>query len=129
MKGRQLYDTAGERRCLECGEPLAEYGRRDRKFCCPHCKDDWHNRNRRDLRSLRMKLETALSRNYVILDAMLDAGMTSARIEDLVQVGFKTDYVSSFRKSGRKDVVWCYDIKYVLTGTRITQIERLSSVL
>ncbi|MBQ6087560.1 MAG: hypothetical protein IJK96_05830 [Bacteroidales bacterium] len=129
MEGGKPYGSQGVRRCLACGEPMSEYGRTDRKFCCSRCKDEFHNRKKYDLRGMRMRVETALSRNHSILERLLDEGKTSAMIEDLVQMGFKTDYVSSFHKSGGRDVVWCYDIKYVLTGTRITRIERLSSVL
>ncbi len=76
-----------------------------------------------------MRVETALSRNHSILERLLEEGRTSAQLADLVQMGFKTDYVSSFRKAGGRDVVWCYDIKYVLTPTKVMRIERLSSVL
>ncbi|MBQ5944173.1 MAG: hypothetical protein IJL61_05575 [Bacteroidales bacterium] len=119
----------GEHRCMECGEPLGEYGRSDRKFCSPHCKDGYNNRKRHYLRGVRMRVETALSRNHSILERLLEEGRTSAQLADLVQMGFKTDYVSSFRKAGGRDVVWCYDIKYVLTPTKVMRIERLSSVL
>ena len=119
----------GEHRCMECGEPLGEYGRSDRKFCSPHCKDGYNNRKRHYLRGVRRRVETALSRNHSILERLLEEGRTSAQLADLVQMGFKTDYVSSFRKAGGRDVVWCYDIKYVLTPTKVMRIERLSSVL
>ena len=128
----KVYKTGfnqGEHRCLECGEPLGEYGRSDRKFCSSHCKDGWNNRKRHDLRGVRMRVGTALARNHEILEGLLEEGKTSAQLADLVQLGFKTDYVSSFHKAGGRDVVWCYDIKYVLTPTKVMRIERLSSAL
>ena len=60
----------GEHRCMECGEPLGEYGRSDRKFCSPHCKDGYNNRKRHYLRGVRMRVETALSRNHSILERL-----------------------------------------------------------
>ena len=59
--GNKTGYCPGEHRCMECGEPLGEYGRSDRKFCSPHCKDGYNNRKRHYLRGVRMRVETALS--------------------------------------------------------------------
>ena len=49
--------------CLECGDRI-EYGRQDKKFCCEECKNRYHNRQARRSRVFRLRVMSALEKNY-----------------------------------------------------------------
>ncbi len=76
----------GETACLECGTAI--YGRKDKHFCCPSCKNRYHNRLQRQRKDIRLETITALSRNYEILEALLKEKTTTMSLSDLVQMGF-----------------------------------------
>jgi hypothetical protein len=68
----------------------------------------------------------ALSGNYDILDSLVKAGVTSMDLFDLVNLGFVLDAVTSHRKVRHHDEYACFDIKYVLTPSRISGITKIS---
>ena len=109
--------------CLECGAPLR--GRRDQQFCSLTCKNAHHNREQRAKRHTRAEILAALSRNYSILEALLDEGTPSAGMEDLVSLGFDPEYVTAHRR-GRfgHDECACFDIWFCRTGSRIFNVRR-----
>ncbi|MBO8485520.1 MAG: hypothetical protein IAB78_03745 [Bacteroidetes bacterium] len=124
------YKTEGEHRpatCLECGDEI-HYGRTDRKFCCESCKNRYNNRKARDGRATRLKVMNALNKNHDILERMLKLGLASMDLLELKHLGFDPDYVTSYRKSRRHDEFCCFDIRYVLTPTRICSVSRIQSL-
>lgn len=113
--------------CLECGHEL--YGRPDRKFCSSVCKNHWHNRKNHSARAFRVKILNALEKNYSILEKLLRLNMHSMDNSDLVQLGFKPEYFTSFRKVGIHSECRCFDIRYYRSTTKIWRIERTISTL
>ena len=115
-------------RCLECGDVLPYGSRRDMKFCSVSCKSRWHYTNGGHLKGLRLKTIGALDRNHGILESLLARGITKIDIQDIVQMGFNINCVTSYHKVRRHDEYRCYDIKYILTPSRLTGIERVKSI-
>lgn len=113
--------------CLECGNQI-RYGRTDKKFCCEDCKNKHHNAQAKAGRSYRSKVISTLNRNYGILEQMLKEGVDSADLVDLVSIGFAPGIVTSYRHIGRHDVFTCYDIKYIMTRTRICSLMKIKNL-
>ncbi len=113
--------------CLECGNVI-RYGRSDKKYCCDECKTRHHNNMAKESRHFRMKLRNALEKNYSILDELIRSGADSADLPELLAAGFVPGLVTSYAKSGRRHVFSCYDIKYIMTPTRISSIEKIQKL-
>ena len=104
--------------CLECGDPIP-YGRSDRKYCSDRCRHRYNNRESRRWHRRYARVIGILEQNHGILDRLLKSGVTSLLKSDLVQMGYRTDFVTSCRKAGRRTVCRCFDIRYEETETRI----------
>ncbi len=113
--------------CLECGDTI-RYGRTDKKFCCDECKTRHYNNIAKAGRTLRNKVIAAINRNYDILETLLRSGADSADIVDLTSMGFVPGVSTSYRRSGKRDVYTCYDIKYVMTATRVYSIMKIKNL-
>ncbi len=113
--------------CLECGN-IIRYGRTDKRFCCDECRTKHHNDLARAGRSLRTKILKAMDKNYEILDELVRSGAASADLAGLMSVGFVPGVVTSHCKTGRHDVYSCYDIKYIMTSTRLYSIEKIQKL-
>lgn len=113
--------------CLECGSQI-RYGRTDKKFCCEDCKTRHHNSQSRAARSFKSKVISIINRNYEILDALFRDGTDSVDLIDLVTMGFVPGIVTSYRRVGKHDVFTCYDIKYIMTGTRLYSIMKINNL-
>ncbi len=111
--------------CLECGGEIV-YGRSDRKFCSPRCKNRYHNRLHHYRRSVKLMVTSTLERNYEILDRLIKADVTSVSLGDLSQMGFNRDFMTSFHKVSGHEEYRCYDIKFYCTSTRIFNIQRVN---
>jgi len=109
--------------CLECGTEL-EYGRTDRKFCCPTCKNRYNNRKYYDIRSLHTRIRGILEKNYTILDKLIKLDISSMDMGDIVQWGFNPEYSTGHRKVRGHNEYRCYEIKYLISSSRIFNIER-----
>ena len=110
--------------CLECG--TAFYGGRvDRKFCCEACKNRYNNKKTQSLRNFKLRIRTALERNYEILQALVKDRVRVADRADLEARGFNPDYVTVHIKVNRRDSHCCYDISYILTPSKLTNIRKL----
>ena len=84
--------------CLECGNPLP-YGRKDRKFCCPACKNRNHNREAR-----RWRFRYSIAK------------------EELAQLGYRLEFVTSSGREGCRTVCRCFDIVFFDMGSRLSGI-------
>ena len=113
--------------CLECGNRI-RYGRTDKKFCCEDCRTKHHNDLARAGRSFRNKVIAIINGNYEILEGILRMGMDSADLVDLSALGFAPGMVTSYRHIGKHDVFTCYDIKYIMTKTRIYSIVKINNL-
>ncbi len=110
--------------CLECGNVI-RYGRTDKRYCSDECKNRHHNHLAKAGRSYKAKVLKALEKNYAILDDLLKSGADSADLAGLMAVGFVPGVVTSYLKNGKHDVYTCYDIKYIMTPTRIYSMEKI----
>ncbi len=113
--------------CLECGN-IIRYGRTDKKFCCDDCKAKHHNDQAKAGRSFRNKVLKAMEKNYGILDELVRNGYDSADLIELMARGFAPGMVTSYSRSGRHDVFTCYDIRYIMTRTRIYSIMKIQNL-
>lgn len=111
-------------RCLECGDDIS-YGRTNRKFCCDRCKNTWHNRRTRGTKLAKARVMSILNRNYSILNGILEAGGTSAGVDQLKGMGFDFDYCTSYRKIRRHDEYVCFDIAFKIMADEVVSIRKL----
>jgi len=112
-------------KCLECGHKIS-YGRADKKFCCENCRNRYNNAQIKAARSYRRRVMKAMAANYEILDKLLKAGVTSMDLFDIVNLGFSLDVMTSHHRVRRHDEYACFDIKYIMTPTRISGIMKIS---
>ena len=112
--------------CLECGDQI-RYGRTDKKFCSDECRMKNYNEKARMSRAFKRRILNALSRNYRILDNLVKADMDSADLMTLASMGFIPSLMTSFRKNGKHDECSCFDIRYIMTGTRIYSISKIEN--
>ncbi len=113
--------------CLECGNVI-RYGRTDKRYCCDECKIKHNNDTSRAGRVYRTKVLRMMDRNYEILDELVRSGTDSADLSELLAAGFVPGIVTSYRKQGKHDVYTCYDIRYIMTHTRIYSIEKIQKL-
>lgn len=113
--------------CLECGDKI-RYGRSDKKFCCDKCRMSHNNRAARNGKAFRRKILRQLEKNYVILDSLLKSGVSSADLTDLVASGFVAEIVTSHRKLRTHSEYSCFDIKYILTPSKVSCISKIQNV-
>lgn len=113
--------------CLECGD-MMPYGRKDRKFCCTKCKDDYNNRQRRMSRLAKLRIINALERNYDILDKLLSQGITSVDFYELKVLGYDPDFVTSSRRYKRYLECCCFDIKFLMSTHQICSMTKIMSL-
>lgn len=111
--------------CLECGHKI-RYGRTDKKFCCDSCRNKYNNAQIKAGRTYKRRVLKALSGNYEILDRLVKAGVSSMDLFELVNLGFVLDTVTSHRKFRNHDEYACFDIKYIMTPSRISSITKIS---
>ena len=112
--------------CLECGDPLP-YGRKDRKYCSPSCKNRHHNREARQWRFRYASVIGILEKNHEILRHLIQIGVRSIPKVELVQLGYRMGYVTSSGRIGRRTVCRCFDIVFTDMETRISGLALESS--
>ncbi len=113
--------------CLECGNVI-RYGRTDKKYCCEDCKTKHHNDMARTGRAYKHKVISIINRNYGILDGLLKSGTESADLIELMSMGFVPGMATSYRKEGKHDVYTCFDIRYIMTRTRLYSIMKIRNL-
>lgn len=111
--------------CLECGDKIV-YGRSDRKFCCDVCKNRYHNRISRTIKEYKSMVNTALERNYGILESLKKMNFRRIPVREMQELGFRVEFFTSFRKGGVKDAYMCYDLQYFVENDVVTSIVRIS---
>ena len=73
---------------------------------------------------MRTRVISSLTKNYAILDKLLQMDLHAIDLCDLVQMGFNPDVTTSYRKVTKHDEYRCFDIKYYRLPSRIVKIER-----
>mgnify|MGYP006784851495 FL=1 len=122
-------DNYGRRitRCLECGDRIL-YGRTDKKFCCESCRQKHFYSTAKETRIFKRKVLAILSRNHEILENLIREGKDSADLMELVLIGFVPWVITSYRRSGKHDEYNCFNIKYIMTRTRIYSIVKIRNL-
>ena len=114
-------------RCLECGDIIG-YGRKDKKFCCEECKNKHHNNLAKMSKNTKRKILAVLDKNYSILDLLLRNEVKALWLSDAVAMGFTPGYNTSHRKTGRRELYYCFDISYVMTPNRLSSISKIQNL-
>lgn len=112
--------------CLECGDRI-RYGRSDKKYCCDDCRVRHHNAMAMRSRSFRRRVMKILIRNYDLLDGLIRSDVDSIALLDITAMGFAPGFVTSYSKSGKHDLYGCFDIKYIMTRTRVYSIMKIQN--
>jgi predicted nucleic acid-binding Zn ribbon protein len=112
--------------CLECGNPIPYGSRKDRIFCSEHCKNKYHYHSisKMRFRNKRLKILNALSRNYEILDSLINAKVKSISLNELILRGFNPNYMTSSCSSKPHTEYWCFEIRYYMTKRKIFNLCR-----
>lgn len=111
--------------CVCCGKPLSQ-GRMDKKFCDDRCRNKYHNRIKYPKReNKQQEILHILDRNRAILSRLVTMGIDTIDLRTLLHLGYKPDYLTSYKKVGHKQLCTCFDYVYELTPTRI---RRLASI-
>ncbi|MBR5562868.1 MAG: hypothetical protein IKW11_01415 [Bacteroidales bacterium] len=111
--------------CLECGDKI-RYGRTDKKFCCDECRMKYHHEQVKSSKTYKRRILSMLSRNYDILENLIRSGVESVDLLELEGLGFIPGVVTSYLKVNKHDEYTCFDIKYIMTPTRVTGIKKIS---
>ena len=120
-----LIQKASDRsRCLCCGKPILSYGRADRKYCGPECKNRYNNRHRAHPGQERLKIIRALDSNREILCKLLKLGITSIDRVSMAHLGFNPEYATSCHRVGNRVIYSCFDMSYEQTPTRFWRIRQ-----
>ena len=112
--------------CLECGDQI-KYGRADKKFCSDECRTKHYNDRTKNARAFKRRVMKALSRNYDILDGLIRADADSVDLMTLVAAGFSPSVMTFFRRCGKHDEYGCFDIRYIMTSSRIYSISKIQN--
>ena len=83
-------------RCLECGDKI-RYGRTDKKFCCQACRAKHHNTILKEGRLYRRKVLSTLTKNYQLLESLIESGIDSIELTDIMSMGFSPHMVQPSR--------------------------------
>ena len=126
-----MYDDSQEPRhsCLACGDPIPYGGRNDSKFCSDKCRHSWNNGRRSQVRFVHLRITHAIEKNYRILESLIDVGIRQISFRDLEMLGFRREYMTSFRQVGRHRECSCFEISYLESDTRIWQLEKTPAEL
>jgi hypothetical protein len=112
-------------RCRNCGKPYL-VSRQGRIFCCDECRSAWHNRRKKPSERYRQRVSGALERNYRMLSILLERGVDRVCMHDPFLAGFRTDYMTSCVRAGRKRTLYyCFDIRYRMAEDVIYGIEKI----
>ncbi len=117
-----------EKYCLECGAPLGTFGRADRKFCSPACKNLWHNNKASGYRVFRQRIISLLDRNHMILNGLIKRGIRSIDKHDIMTLGFSPYHATSVTRNRLHLRYFCFDISYCISDSRVWGIEKHSKI-
>jgi len=101
-----------KKNCIECGASFI--GRADAKFCSPHCRSNYNNRQNRDFNNFMRNINNILRKNRRILAQLNPKGKAKVHRDKLLAEGFKFSYFTNeyVTKSGNA-YRFCYDQGYL----------------
>ncbi|MCQ2146089.1 MAG: hypothetical protein MJZ16_01080 [Bacteroidales bacterium] len=111
------------KKCIYCGKEISQ-GRSDRKFCNSNCRASYHNSRAYYSSAPVSGVIRSLERNYNILCDIISSGNESASMGDLVDEGFRPEYVTSYMKVRGGDELRCFDIRYRQSGLKIFNVRK-----
>ena len=112
--------------CLECGDKI-RYGRSDKKFCSDSCRTKNYNDKMKRSRVFRRRIMSGLMRNYAILENLIKDDVDAVDLIELSSLGFIPALMTSCRKWGKHEECRCFDIRYIMTATRIYSISKIEN--
>lgn len=108
-----MKSQSNTRTCLFCNEVLRS-GRRDRKYCNPQCKAQYHNTKRLEKDNFKHNIQQILKKNWQILNRMNPEGHTTVRKASLSDAGYNFNYFTNIYKTKEGRVYFfCYDLGFV----------------
>ncbi|MGM9734900.1 MAG: hypothetical protein ACI3ZL_00655 [Candidatus Cryptobacteroides sp.] len=113
--------------CLECGDKIS-YGRADKKFCCESCKVRYYNNMAKTGRTYRRRVISCITKNYNILEELVKSGVESIALVDIIGLGFMPGIMTAHSRSRGREEYSCFDIKYIMTPTRLYSISKIKNV-
>lgn len=102
-----------KRSCLECDTEF--FGRRDKKFCCDQCRNNYNNRLNSDASNFVRNINNTLRKNRRILAELNPTGKTKLHRDKLLSKGFNFSYFTNiYTTKAGKVYHFCYDQGYLL---------------
>ena len=101
-----------EKVCLECGTSI--FGRADKKFCSPQCRNDYNNKLRTDVNNYVRRINNTLRKNRRILSELNPSGKAKVQKEKLLAQGFDLNYfTNTYTTKAGAIYYFCYDQGYL----------------
>lgn len=98
--------------CLNCEEKI--YGRSDKKFCSPDCRNEYNNALNRDDTNYMRRVNRLLRKNRHILKDLNPKGKSKTTQQKLAKVGFNFNYfTSTYETRSGNQYFFCYDQGYL----------------
>ena len=113
--------------CLRCGKKIN--GRTDKVFCSDQCRSLYHYQKSRTRTLVRTRVLGTLDRNYLLLDTLIEQGVTEIMVDNLEQMGFRRGCATGFTDRGRLKEYWCFDIRYFISNGRLHHLRRPLEIL
>jgi hypothetical protein len=85
-----------EKNCITCGHRLV--GRTDKKFCSDGCRYTHHNQLNSGTNNTRRRILYAARKNRIILEHVLDKGITKLTRTELESLGFNFQAITGIQK-------------------------------
>ncbi|GAB4283161.1 MAG: hypothetical protein Kow0068_07950 [Marinilabiliales bacterium] len=110
------------KKCLNCHKKFNAVPRQ--KYCSVKCKDQYHYRLRKGIKSTVANINNKLNKNRRILHELL-ANKKNLIVfaSNLKSLGFECDYHTHIKKVGKYDYFFCYEY-----GFRFIDNERISLI-
>lgn len=123
------YTQSDTNHCIQCGDPFTStYGRTDKKFCCPECKNKFLYRQQSAQRALRRRTEVRIARNYELLRALIESGVKELALPEAKLMGIDPNYMTMCAPARTKLVCSCYDISYEIRAGKICKLSKMAPI-
>ena len=97
--------------CSNCGKDM--FGRSDKKFCTPDCRNEYNNARYREEHKSMIEINKILKKNRMILKRLNPDGKIVVPSEIILKAGFDLEFFTNVytTKTGR-EYRYCYDYGY-----------------
>ena len=94
--------------CLDCGDKIR--GRSDKKFCSDQCRNNYNNRQNREINQYVRNIHSLLRKNRKILSDLYDAGKMRVHKDALLVSGYSFGFFTHVVEPENGPVFWyCYE--------------------